>query len=714
MDGAIEAQLAGSTLARYKLERHAGTRCGHELYEAVDERLGRRVMVRVAATPTDADRARFLAQARTQALADDPAVLPVFDAEATAAISFSAARWLAWDTLEERLTAGRPVTREEVVRIVDALAAVIDRLHERGMAHGALTAECVLVAPPGEARAGPVVIDFVGVDLAAPGVERDAAVRTDIEACAALVARLLEATGDRRSRGLASTLTAAVIASFATAQALAEALTQGLRPAPRLASGSLLKRVELGPVEPPPQPDPRMLEAIEPAAGGPVAVGDPDRVGDLVAPPAPEPVALDENVQFTVYRPKTIQPERWYPMLAFAHLTERRPDAPPDAPDPVAEVARQAQQVLGDQARAFGHVTTDSLAAIPRDGELTFIPTADGIRFNPASRAFRWAEDVHREEFRLQADLGTTGTTVRGRLSVFSGALIVADIGLAFRVDAAASPEPERPSPEPLHRYRRIFASYAHQDVAIAQQYERYAEAFGDRYLRDWVDLRSGQDFDEALLRMIDAADVFQLFWSTNSMRSPWVRREYEYAMGLGRPEFVRPTYWEDPLPQDGAANLPPPKLLRLHFQRIAVATPPAEPRKDATQVVAIDWASMALPPPAPVVPAQAPAPVVAAQAPRPAVLARDPVGGPAVAPDGTAVQCPRCGEWNPTDRVYCRRCAAELRSIAAAGPPTAAPARIRNTRAASIGPSPWLMIVVGLIALVAFATVAIGFLGAR
>ena len=30
---------------------------------------------------------------------------------------------------------------------------------------------------------------------------------------------------------------------------------------------------------------------------------------------------LDE-VQFTVYRPRTIQPDRWYPLLAFAHLAE--------------------------------------------------------------------------------------------------------------------------------------------------------------------------------------------------------------------------------------------------------------------------------------------------------------------------------------------------------------------------------------------------------
>ena len=48
----------------------------------------------------------------------------------------------------------------------------------------------------------------------------------------------------------------------------------------------------------------------------------------------------------------------------------------------------------------------------------------------------------------------------------------------------------------------------------------------------------------------IRAADVFQLFWSRNSMTSPWVRQEWEYALSLGRAHFIRPTYWETPMPE--------------------------------------------------------------------------------------------------------------------------------------------------------------------
>ena len=42
----------------------------------------------------------------------------------------------------------------------------------------------------------------------------------------------------------------------------------------------------------------------------------------------PERPRVDENVQFTVYRPKVVVPEKWYPMLVFTHLAEKRADAP--------------------------------------------------------------------------------------------------------------------------------------------------------------------------------------------------------------------------------------------------------------------------------------------------------------------------------------------------------------------------------------------------
>jgi hypothetical protein len=78
--------------------------------------------------------------------------------------------------------------------------------------------------------------------------------------------------------------------------------------------------------------------------------------------------------------------------------------------------------------------------------------------------------------------------------------------------------------------------------------------------------LRSGERWQTRLPELIEQADVFQLFWSNNSMRSPYCREEWEHALALGRPLFVRPVYWEDPMPQDPTLGLPPVALRELHF----------------------------------------------------------------------------------------------------------------------------------------------------
>lgn len=281
---------------------------------------------------------------------------------------------------------------------------------------------------------------------------------------------------------------------------------------------------------------------------------------------------FDENVQFSVYRPGTIAPERWYPMLVFAHLSERR--AGQDEPDPLEEVARQARQVLDGQPTDFKRLTQDSAGVVPREGEITFVPAAQGIEFNPTRRTFKWLEDVHREEFRLRAPMAKDGETLRGGITVFLGSILLAEIALTIHVDSSHGTSVDTSSLEPAHAhpYRRIFASYSHKDSAIVNQFEHYAQAIGDRYLRDMADLRSGEVWDERLARMIEQADVFQLFWSSNSMRSPFVKQEWQHALSLDRAEFVRPTYWEVPLPESPQEGLPPDELRQLHFQRIAVA----------------------------------------------------------------------------------------------------------------------------------------------
>lgn len=94
-----------------------------------------------------------------------------------------------------------------------------------------------------------------------------------------------------------------------------------------------------------------------------------------------------------------------------------------------------------------------------------------GGQFNPERTKFRWLEDVHRQDFKLRADHALAGQTARGRLTVYLGAIIVAEVSLAIAVDWDAAPAAwpaQPPAAEPARPYRKIFASYSHEDTEVS------------------------------------------------------------------------------------------------------------------------------------------------------------------------------------------------------------------------------------------------------
>ena len=278
-----------------------------------------------------------------------------------------------------------------------------------------------------------------------------------------------------------------------------------------------------------------------------------------------------EEVQFTVYRPTAIKPLAWYTLLAFAHRSTLPADATTYQRHPLAEVEQQASKILGSLTPQYQTVTQDSNFPVFQAMEITFVPEVPGVEFNPSRRSFFWEETVHREEFRLRADAAMDGKVARGRITVFLGSIILADVSLNIRVHKSASLRQERSefSTDRSSAYKKIFASYSHKDTGIVKQFVHYAKALGDEYFMDLTHLRAGERWSERLQHMIRDANIFQLFWSSNSMRSPYVKREWEYALSLHRPGFIRPTYWEEPLPCSSTENLPPEELLQIHFQQI-------------------------------------------------------------------------------------------------------------------------------------------------
>ena len=278
------------------------------------------------------------------------------------------------------------------------------------------------------------------------------------------------------------------------------------------------------------------------------------------------PSPLDENVTFTAYRPAVMRPEQWRRMIVFMHLNDDLALLDPDQTSTSEEVEIRARQILGAEYDDYRNVVGESRFPIVRESEIVLVPEVPGIQFNPPRRSFLWATGlrVHEESFFMRAPFALAGKVARGRVSIFFGQLLLAEIALSLRVAEESVRIPlskeEGWARSVAKPFRKIFASYSHQDATVVEAMERNIRAIGYEYLRDVVNLRSGQHWDDQLLALITDADIFQLFWSRNSAQSAHVEKEWRYAIALQREAFVRPAYWEIPMPEA------PEPLRRLHF----------------------------------------------------------------------------------------------------------------------------------------------------
>ena len=603
----LSCLTVGGTFGRYGIVDLLGRGSLGSTYLAWDPVLQRQVALKIpdfAGSDAPAHRTRFLHEAIAAARLDHPAFCPVHDVGNVDGIPYFTRNYIAGgEPLSNSLRGGEELSRHTVVATVVRLARALEWAHSRGVLHRGLKPSNILLAP----GRGPVILDFglsrvISLNAAPPintaalsgslpymppeqlvGDANAIGPASDIYSLGVILYELL--SGRLPFEGPATAVMVQVLTSepplpstfrsdldstleVACLKAIARRIEDRYSSMGDMAAA--LRRWLTDPCAGRPRPS-----APAPSDRSAVPSAAPGRTLPEVSPSPERPIVYDEDVQFTVYRPRTVRPGAWYDLLAFAHLSRRRADAPADEPEPIEEVQRQAERLLAERGDDYHDVTQDSRQAVPREGEITFLPEIPGFVFNPPRRIFRWIESIHSEHFRFRASDALDGKTARGRLTVFLGGIILAEVTLSIRVDRRHVVPPTTPAEVPqaahVRPYRKIFASYSHKDIEIVRQFELFARTLGDEYLRDGVNLRSGQVWNDRLKRMIHEANIFQLFWSTNAMRSPYVREEWEYALSLGRHHFIRPTYWEDPLPSSPHEHLPPEALRRLHFQRIMV-----------------------------------------------------------------------------------------------------------------------------------------------
>lgn len=107
------------------------------------------------------------------------------------------------------------------------------------------------------------------------------------------------------------------------------------------------------------------------------------------------------------------------------------------------------------------------------------------------------------------------------------------------------------------------FVSYASQDrIRVGALVMGMQKARPDMDIFfDVAKLHSGEDWEQALYREIDRRDILFLCWSRNAQQSPWVDREWRYALAQKGLDAIEPI----PLEQPDVCP-PPTELSRKHF----------------------------------------------------------------------------------------------------------------------------------------------------
>lgn len=281
-------------------------------------------------------------------------------------------------------------------------------------------------------------------------------------------------------------------------------------------------------------------------SGGQQAYGFPSTPN----PTPPLRNLAQEQLRFTAFHPQTAPVETWNTLLVYAYVESALRAVQADA-------ARFKAQLGSDPFKA------DAWAAQPltRGTEITVLPLFQGISFNPERITFTWTHDWHPAIFSFGADRNWIGRVASGDILILAGPMVIAALRISLLFGAQNFQDNRVQAEASASRYRKIFTSYSHADTSIVQALRRASQALGDTSFLDVENLRSGQAWNAALLRAIDGADVFQLFWSKHSAQSQYVAQEYHYALQHYKYEgFIRPVYWQKPMAP------PPPELSHLHF----------------------------------------------------------------------------------------------------------------------------------------------------
>ena len=150
--------LIGQSIGHYQIESLLGVGGMGEVYLARDERLGRKVALKLLPERLTADEtqlSRFKTEARSASALNHPNILTVYEIGAEGSRHFIATEFIEGTTLRASMTRGR-MNLHDALEIAVQVASALAAAHETGVVHRDMKPENIMVRPDGYAK----VLDF--------------------------------------------------------------------------------------------------------------------------------------------------------------------------------------------------------------------------------------------------------------------------------------------------------------------------------------------------------------------------------------------------------------------------------------------------------------------------------------------------------------------------------------------------------------------------
>jgi serine/threonine protein kinase/tetratricopeptide (TPR) repeat protein len=150
--------LVGKVIGHYRIESLIGVGGMGEVYLARDERLGRKVALKLLPNRLTADEtqlSRFKNEARTASALNHPNILTVYEIGAEGNRLFIATEFIEGITLRASLTRGR-INPHPALEIAVQVASALAAAHEAGVVHRDIKPENIMLRPDGYVK----VLDF--------------------------------------------------------------------------------------------------------------------------------------------------------------------------------------------------------------------------------------------------------------------------------------------------------------------------------------------------------------------------------------------------------------------------------------------------------------------------------------------------------------------------------------------------------------------------